>query len=492
MDDMVKSMKQQYQTDEVHLLVPTAYISGLEGSNPFYKISVSRVQVDTDSDHHEIYWVGSNNKISFFALAKPALERFAAAAGISIISASSYTRMVDEYTMVGHVEAALLTPDGSPRLMTNEKVIDMRIEKKRIYAGQMESVKKGLTGKTAYSVKDLYKGEWRECKGKDDKTYNAFFITSETDQKAYAKAATDLAMLQLWKDVPQKAWTGAWLRVIRSALNMRPTYTLAELKKPFFITRLDFRPDYSNPDVRQMALEQGFRSMGILYAAHAPSLQMPSSSYSEVPAGNPPAAPKAEPPQNTPQSEPDSDKPNSLSAVCADCKKEIHGPVERMQRYMEKTQKTFGKFLCPDCAKKAAVAEQAKKAAEQPVAHVCADCGHEIKFRDKDEKFVDDYCRRSVKATGRVLCPVCAEKSAAGKNTADAKASGQARQKPALGPYELTCQACGTVFDMEPYAKKYNMTRAQIEEVLKRNYGGIYCQDCISLGVTGAKKGKSA
>lgn len=480
MDDMVKSMKDRYQTDEMHLLIPTAYVSGLEGSNPFYQISVAKVNVDTDTDHHEIYWVAGSGKKSSYALAKPALERFAAAAGISIISASSYARMEDEFTMVGHVEAALLTPDGSPRLMANEKVINMLNEEKRFLSGQMESVKKGLTGKAAYSAKDLYQGEWKELKGKDD-TYNAFFITSEADQKAYAKAATELAMIQLWKDVPQKAWTGAWLRVIRSALNMRPTYTREELSKPFFITRLDFRPDYSNPEIRQMALEQGFRSMGLLYAAHAPSHQMAPASYTEVPAADA-QVPKAE--------KGDDGKLNvTITAVCADCHKEVRSPMERMQPYIDKSQKAFGRFLCPDCAKIATEAKNAEKTSEQPVPHVCADCGHEIKFRGKDgkpdEKCADDYCRRSLKAEGRVLCPACAKKAAEGKKDASTEKGGQTSQKAALGPYEFACQACGTVFNMETFAKSNNMTPEQVKQSLARDFNGVYCQDCIAMGATG-------
>ena len=414
-NEIMEGIKKKYETDDMHLLVPSVYV---DSPNPFYSLSAVSVTVDRTFAHHEIYKVGSEKRgrefVDLYALAKPALERMAAAAGISIVAPSSYTRMLDEDRVIGHVEAALLTPDGSPRLMANEKVIDMKVARKMMYTQKKGALKYGLAGSEAFNVSKLYAGKWKEVQSKQtQKTQNRFFIDKK-DEEAYLTSAVDTAMLQLWKDAPQKAWTGAWLRVIRSALNLRPTYTLDELNKPFVVIRLNFKPDYSNPTVRQMALEQGFRSMGMLFQQNQPPIQMPASGYSEVPPASNQAA--EAPKQQTAEmptpakSEPVSEKPEVLH--CAACGKAIHGKDEAsVKNYAERSKKAFGKILCPACAKKE---KAAQKPALGPYEFVCTNCGVVFDMSEYAKKY--HATREQIEGifkdtSGGPLCQSCLKKA---------------------------------------------------------------------------------
>lgn len=414
MGNELEEIRKKMNVDEAHMLVPTVYIGK---TNPLYSISAIKVQVDTKTESSEIFKVGSTkrggNFIDLYALGKPALEKFAAAAGISINSCNSYTRMLDENTFVGHVEAALLTPDGSPRLMTNEKTINMAVVEKSTYEGKKKAAEYGFSGKTANQLAALYKGEWRQVTFGKEKD-NKFFIAEE-DMKQYLKAATEEAMVQQWKDAPQKAWTGAWLRLIRSALNMRPTYTMAELSRPFVITRLNFKPDYSDPLVRRMALEQGFRSMGMMYGGNQQS-SIPAS-YTEIP---------QQPSVN-----------NESSPAAPEQKSSTGKPDE------------------PDIKN-----QQGSKGNAEKHEHICADCGNKI-VPSKAGVNLDEKCKNSRITFGRELCPKCMK--------AEMKAPKNI----------IVCDECHKKQDITPYLKKPNSSMAAILKEMNKVYGCNLCSDCM-------------
>ena len=88
-------------------------------------------------------------------------------------------------------------------------------------------------------------------------------------------------MIQWRKHKLGRAETGAMERVIRAALSMKHAYTLEELKKPFVIPRIDFSPDYNDPAVKRMMIENGMRAMNGLFAQHAalPDLTDPNNVF---------------------------------------------------------------------------------------------------------------------------------------------------------------------------------------------------------------------
>ena len=95
-------------------------------------------------------------------------------------------------------------------------------------------------------------------------------------------------MAQLRSSAPQKASTGAILRVIRSLICIKSTYTMEELKKPFAVVRASFSPDYNDPMVKQMMLQKCMQSMGNLFGAIASTPQPMTAIPEAIPANTQP------------------------------------------------------------------------------------------------------------------------------------------------------------------------------------------------------------
>ena len=58
-------------------------------------------------------------------------------------------------------------------------------------------------------------------------------------------------------------------RVLRSLLGIKQAYTTEELKKPFVMVRIVFRPDFSDKEVRQQFLSAQIKAMTGVYGTEA-------------------------------------------------------------------------------------------------------------------------------------------------------------------------------------------------------------------------------
>ncbi len=64
--------------------------------------------------------------------------------------------------------------------------------------------------------------------------------------------------------------TGAMNRVIRMLLvGLKAGYSKAELKKPFVVARIVFKPDYSDPQIRDLMIRRGIDSMTSIYGGES-------------------------------------------------------------------------------------------------------------------------------------------------------------------------------------------------------------------------------
>jgi hypothetical protein len=185
-------------------------------------------------------------------------------------------------------------------------------------------------------------------------------------------------MVQWRKNKLMRAETGAMLRVIRAALGIKAQYTKAELEKPFVVPRIDFAPDYSDPEVRRALIEHGVGSMAALFGQAAPSRVPaalpagPDSAFERPPIESLPAgeteeqddlpwddddsdgedatAPEPAPSPNTSEVDADADglpfPPEAAAPTCAACGKEVTAKVA------EYSSKHFGEILCYGCQKK--------------------------------------------------------------------------------------------------------------------------------------------
>ncbi len=237
--------------------------------NPYYKLSVSLLYVDTSDEASQIFKVGSrslgNNRYEdLFSLTKPFLQRLATEAGIQFAPGSGDVVKIDENTWKASAFGALRLPDGSVRTSNNFKVIDLVTEERKYRLSYEEKAVSGISeDRAAKAAAKRYSGTWQK---------GTFFV-AEPDRGKYIENSLLDAMAQLRSNAPQKAATGAILRVIRDLLGIKGTYTLNELKKPFAVARMSFSPDYNDPIIKQMLLQQAMQSVGNLFGNSQPVMQ---------------------------------------------------------------------------------------------------------------------------------------------------------------------------------------------------------------------------
>ncbi len=244
--------------------------------NPYYKLNVSILKVDTNLAASEIYKVGTKNIgrdrngkdqwVDAFALTKPFLQRLATEAGIQFSPGTGDVTRVDVNTWKASAYGALRLPDGTVRTSNNFKVIDLLTEEQKYRIGYEEKAKNGITDiKVAKAIEKKYSGKWNAS--------NSVFFIDEADRRKYIENSLLEAMAQLRANAPQKAATGAILRVIRDLTGIKATYTIEELEKPFAVARMAFSPDYNDPFVKQMMLQQCMQSTGNLFGNQLPYTQ---------------------------------------------------------------------------------------------------------------------------------------------------------------------------------------------------------------------------
>lgn len=251
--------------------------------NPYYKMSVSLLTVDTSEDAAQIFKVGSkcvrgrngDEWIDQYSLTKPFLQRLATEAGIQFAPGAGDVTKVDENTWKASAYGALKLPDGTVRTSSNFKVIDLQTEEKKYRMAYEEKAANGIEDyRTAKAASEKFKGNWVDTGKKDQKGYPIKrYVIDEGDRGRYIERSLLDAMTQLRANAPQKAATGAILRVIRDLTGVKGTYTMEELRKPFAVARMSFSPDFNDPLVKQMMLQQCMQSVGNLFGSVPPVMQ---------------------------------------------------------------------------------------------------------------------------------------------------------------------------------------------------------------------------
>ncbi len=265
------------QRNEYNLAIPFVETQQI---NPFLKMSVSLLYVDTNEQASQIFKVGSRNRGNgkwddLYSLSKPFLHRLATEAGIQFSAGSGDVVKMDENTWKASAFGAIRLPDGVVRTSSNFKVIDLATEEKKYRLTYEEKAERGISDyRAAEAASKKYQGNWVETGKKNEKGYPIkIYVISEQDREKYVENSLLDAMTQLRANAPQKAATGATLRVIRDILGIKGTYTIDELKKPFAVVRTSFSPDYNDPVVKQMLLQQAMQSVGNLFGNVQPVVQ---------------------------------------------------------------------------------------------------------------------------------------------------------------------------------------------------------------------------
>lgn len=340
--------------------------------NPFYKITVMEVAMDTSEKSGDIFKVGSvkvgKTYIDTFCLAKPALMKLAAAAGIQFDPDHTYGTRVDQNTYKAKAYGAMRMPDGTGKTHADEKVICLDDEEANYRIEFMDKSIKGITDKKAAdAAAEMFRGKWIDSKNKWNEPCKAFVI-DDADREKYIERSVLVNMTLLRKTAAEKAMTGAINRVIRALIGLKGQYTKEELSRPFAIARATFSPDYNDPEVKRALLSQGMNSIGSLFGTasvvSAPTEALPEEKsvfdpeeFADNPAFTSDATPNIdEPPmqeeqeQNWFDQEQRQDVPPSQSTqqeqagyVCDSCGSTIS------EKVYEYSIDKFGRPLCVKC-----------------------------------------------------------------------------------------------------------------------------------------------
>lgn len=243
--------------------------------NPFYKITVMEVPVDTSENSGDVFKVGSVKSgtnqqgkdiwVETYSPAKPLLMKLAAAAGIQFDPEHTYGTRVDQNTYKAKAYGAMRMPDGTGKTHADEKVICLDDEEANYRIEFMDKSIKGITdSKASKAAAEMFKGKWIDATDKWGKKCQAFVI-DDADREKYIERSVLVNMTLLRKTAAEKAMTGAINRVIRALTGLKGQYTKAELSKPFAIPRVTFSPDYTDPEVKRVLLSQGMNSIGSLF-----------------------------------------------------------------------------------------------------------------------------------------------------------------------------------------------------------------------------------
>ncbi|NPV72124.1 MAG: hypothetical protein HPY55_16075 [Firmicutes bacterium] len=225
----------KYDQSKYNVLVPTAK---LEQISPFHALRVEEVRINPDPAGGDIYKVGSreigNRSEDLYGLTKTAILRLANAAGIVWNWADTKVLQASRDYVLYQAVGAVRKPSGEWIPVKATKEIDLAVVE--------EELRDQFEKKAAKEKKD----------------------------KAWVELQVRANLIQWRKNKLMRAETGAMLRVVRALLSLKHQYTIEELKKPFIVPRVDFSPDYRDPEVRKMVLEAGVKAASELFSQMTP------------------------------------------------------------------------------------------------------------------------------------------------------------------------------------------------------------------------------
>jgi hypothetical protein len=215
--------------------------------SPWHMARTSIVELSPDPNDGDVFRVGSvdankgkkdqqgrylpHRYEDRLCLTKPALLKLADAAGIvwNWRECKRMDNMSDRNYVAFQAVGGIRLPDGAVRVFRGSKEIDMEVIEAEI-RDQWEKV-----GAAQASDSD---GEGGGARKKE-------LTPEERERKALSE------ILQYRKHKAARCETGAYNRVIRMLLSLKSTFSAAEIAKPFIVERIDFAPDYSNPETRR-------------------------------------------------------------------------------------------------------------------------------------------------------------------------------------------------------------------------------------------------
>lgn len=232
-----------------NLLMPSDSLNNVPA---MHKVSVERIKLSPKTEDKDVYPQGSGGtdddgeSKQRYALTKDGLLKLSSCAGVQwdYDHSGRIDNMSDPNYIAWRMVGAIQKLDGSWLPLQGSYDLDMMV----IHEDLLE----------------LYK---RKCK--NWKNLNA------EGKEAYADGEAKKELLKIKRHKVARVETGAMLRAIRGLLNVKGTYSIAEIQKPFVIARLVFQPDYADPIIKAQAVALAFKAMQGVYGIQAPSFPQP-------------------------------------------------------------------------------------------------------------------------------------------------------------------------------------------------------------------------
>ncbi|OPY64119.1 MAG: hypothetical protein A4E56_00173 [Pelotomaculum sp. PtaU1.Bin065] len=236
----------QYRKGNYNVLVPTTYMQQI---SPFHRMRVEEVKISPNPGDGDVFKVGST-KVGdgwqdVLSLSKTAILKLSNAAGIiwnfyetKVLSATQ------DYVLYQAVGAIRKT-SGEWVPLKATKEIDLTVIKEELMEANLKKA--------------------NEMSKKPDERKKLADMTPQQ----WAENQTRTNLIQWRKNKLMRAETGAMLRVVRALLAIKHQYSTQELQRPFIVPRVDFSPDYTDPEVRRMVTEHGIKATTELFGAAA-------------------------------------------------------------------------------------------------------------------------------------------------------------------------------------------------------------------------------
>lgn len=388
---------------QCNLLLPTADLVQVA---PWHQMRVTRVAIDPDPDKGDVFKVGSRKvrgpageeTVDLFAPGKPAIMRVSQAGGLGWNWAEH--GVIERRPAAGPCRYVLFRavgllrlPDGTLMPIPGTYDVDLDAIEAELRMKAEDQADAGLYDSQADdALRASMEARTITKTKKGGGTYTArlWFFNSAPVRERWITRQVRPAMIQWSKTMTRRAETGAMLRVVRSALAMRSSYTREELAKPFLVARVEFAPDYADPAVRAALIQHGVAAMHGLFG-QARAMAAPGVAQAPaLPAGHP-------------QEEIPADPGGDDDLPLADAPPPLAPPAPaapELPVHDEETGEIFGAEPLPDTAM------------EDPRVR-CADCGKPIepieRQTDKGRRVFteSEIIAHSTAKWGKPVCGAC-------------------------------------------------------------------------------------
>lgn len=212
-----------------NLLMPTDSLGNVPA---MHKVSIERIKLSPDPDDKDVYPQGKR-----FALTKDGLLKLSSCAGVQWdYNFSGRTDPMNNPDYISYrVVGAVQRLDGSWLPLQGAYDLDFVVIEEQALEGKKESTK-----------------NWKS---------NGWDKFSPAQRETACRKLAHEDVLAIRRHKVARCETGAMLRAIRGLLNVKGTYSAAELQKPFVIARLVFQPDYADPIIKAQAVALAFKAM---------------------------------------------------------------------------------------------------------------------------------------------------------------------------------------------------------------------------------------